>query len=336
MLLLPKWIQSAQNNAQHSAGSRPSAVVRVMEVEPTALNERLRLTGSLMADESVRLRGETSGIITGIFFDDGSRVAAGQLLVKIRDDELQAQRRARMLDIELARIQAERQERLLRSESTTQEAFDEARIRLETMKADLALIDARIAKTEVRAPFDGLIGLRQVSMGAFLETSTVIASLQAIDSIKMDIPIPERFLPRIRVGMEISFRIDGFDEIFSGTIKAIDPRIQESTRTLVCRAIIDNREGKLLPGGFATIDFALNRLNNAIMVPSTAILPDLEVTTVFVVEGDRAVSRQVQTGIRTRDRIQIIEGLSAGEVLIVAGLQGLRDGSPVTVMEPVQ
>jgi membrane fusion protein (multidrug efflux system) len=333
VLLVPKWISSGQSNG--GGAPRPglqAPVVRVMEIQPSTLNDRLRLTATLLAEDSVNLRAETAGMVTGIYFEDGSSVEKGTLLVKIKDDELQAQRRAKLLDIELARIQANRQERLLRSESTTQEAFDEARIRLETMKADLALIDARIEKTEIRAPFDGLIGLRQVSIGTYLEPTTVVTSIQSIDPLKMDVAIPERFLPRVRVGMELKFRIEGFDREFAGIIKALDPRINDATRTLTARATIDNSDRMLLPGGFASVELALNLLEDAIMVPSTAILPDLERTTVFLVEDGKAVTREIKTGIRTRNSIQVTEGLEHGETLIIAGLQRLRNGIAVNIL----
>lgn len=334
VLLVPKWITSAQSNGgggpQRSGPSAP--VVRVMEIQPTTLNDRLRLTATLLAEDSVNLRAETAGMVTEILFDDGSSVEKGALLVKIKDDELQAQRRAKLLDIELARIQANRQERLLRSESTTQEAFDEARIRLETMQVDLDLIDARIKKTEIRAPFNGRIGLRQVSIGTYLEPTTVVTSIQAVDPLKMDVAIPERFLPRVRVGMDLKFRIEGFDREFVGKINALDPRINDATRTITARAIIDNSHRMLLPGGFASVELALNLVEDAIMVPSTAILPDLESITVYLVEDGKAVSRQIKTGIRTRNSIQVTEGLEYGETLITAGLQRLRNGIAVTIL----
>lgn len=334
VLLVPKWISSAQssNGSGPQRSGPPAPVVRVMEIQPTTLNDRLRLTATLLAQDSVNLRAETAGMVTGIYFEDGSSVEKGELLVKIKDDELQAQRRAKLLDIELAQIQANRQERLLRNESTTQEAYDEARIRLETMKADLSLIDARIEKTEIRAPFDGLIGLRQVSIGTYLEPTTIVTSIQAIDPLKMDVAIPERFLPRVRVGMELKFRIEGFNREFVGKINALDPRINDATRTLTARAKIDNSERILLPGGFASVELALNLLEDAIMVPSTAILPDLESTTVYLLQDGKAVVREISTGIRTRNSIQVTGGLEPGETLIVAGLQRLRDGIAVTVL----
>jgi membrane fusion protein (multidrug efflux system) len=313
-------------------GGRQAAVVRVHAVEPEDVRERIVLNGSLVADEGVLLRAETSGAVVGVHFNEGGCVRRGDLLIKIRDDELQAQRRSAIYDLELASLNERRQERLLQSQSTTQEAFDEARIRRQNVEAQVALIDARIAKTELRAPFDGRIGLRNISPGAMVDTNTVVAALQAVDLLKVDFSVPERYLAEIATGQMISLRVEGVDRTFEGEIIAIEPRIDEVTRTLLCRARVHNDEGVLLPGGFATIELFLRRLDNAMMVPSVAIIPDLERTTLFVATDGRAEERVVRIGLRTADRVQVTEGLRPGDQVIVAGMQGLRNGTAVEVI----
>lgn len=339
VLIVPKWISTATESGSSGGpgqGSRPAPAVRAMTVEPENLRERLVLNGTLQAEDRVQLRSEISGRVTGIYFREGTIAEEGELLVKIRDDELQAQRRAKQTQIELAEIQLRRQQRLLESESTTQEAYDEARIRRRTLQAELELIDAQIDRTEIRAPFTGRIGLRQISVGTLLEQNTVVTSIQDVSKLKVDVAVPERHMPRVREGMSIDLRVDGVDRPYRGSVVAIDPQINVNTRTLTLRAEIDNSEGHLRPGGFATIELVLNEVEDALLVPATAVIPDLERTTVYVLEDDRAVAREVRTGLRTRDRVQITEGLSSGEQVIVAGIQDLRDGIRVNLLEVPQ
>lgn len=339
VLIVPKWISSAADSSSGNAstqGGRPAPAVRAITIEPETLRERLILNGTLQAEDRVQLRSEISGRVTGIYFSDGSIAEEGELLVKIRDDDLQAQRRAKQTQIELAEIQLRRQQRLLESESTTQEAFDEARIRRRTLEAELELIDAQIAKTEIRAPFSGRIGLRQISVGTLLEPNTVVTSIQDVRKLKVDVAVPERHMPRVHEGMAIDLRVDGVDRPYRGEVVAIDPQINVNTRTLTLRAEIDNTEGNLRPGGFATIELVLSEIEDAMMIPATAVIPDLDRTTVYVLQEDRAIAREVRTGLRTRERVHITEGLRPGEQVIVAGLQDLRDGTRVNLLETAQ
>lgn len=337
VLIVPKWISSAaEGYSGGRPGGRPAPAVRTLTVEPENLRERLVLNATLIAEDRVQLRSEISGRVTGIHFEEGALAEAGDLLVKIRDDDLQAQRKGKMLQIELAEIQLRRQQRLLDNESTTQEAFDEARIRLRTLEAELELIDAQIAKTEIRAPFTGQVGLRQISLGTLLDPSMVLTSIQDIRTLKVDVAVPERHLSRVREGMHLDLRIDGVDTPYRGEVTAIDPQINVSTRTLTLRAKVDNSGNELRPGGFATIELVLSEVSDALLVPATAIIPDLERTTVFVLEDDRAVVREIQTGLRTRQRVQVTEGLQPGDEVIVAGIQDLRDGIAVNVLEAAQ
>ncbi|MCC5835451.1 MAG: efflux RND transporter periplasmic adaptor subunit [Opitutales bacterium] len=307
-----------------------------MTVEAENLRDRLVLNATLMAEDRVQLRSEISGRVTGIYFEEGTTAEEGELLLKIRDDDLQAQRKGKQLQMELAEIQLRRQQRLLDNQSTTQEAFDEARIRLETLESELELIDAQIAKTEIRAPFTGRVGLRQISVGTLLDPSTVVTSIQDISKLKVDVAVPERFLSRVREGMSLDLRIDGVDKAYRGEVTAIDPQINVATRTITLRAEIDNSDYQLRPGGFATIELVLSEIEDALLVPATAVIPDLERTTVYVLEDDRAVSREIRTGLRTRERVQVTEGLQPGDRVIVAGIQDLRDGIEVNVLESAQ
>jgi membrane fusion protein, multidrug efflux system len=334
LMLVPKFVLTGRDAAPtgRPAGGRPPLMVRTEKVQPGLLEERLLLTGDLVADDGVSVRAEVSGKIVGIHFEEGSQVRSGQLLLKIRDDDLQAQLRSALKDLELAQIQERRQARLLGSQSTTQEAFDEARVRREKLEAEVDLIRARIDRTEVRAPFDGRIGLRQVSVGALIDPSIVVATLQTTHALKVDFAVPERYLGAIRTGLALQLRVSGVDRAFKATIDAIEPRIDAATRSILCRARIEDAAGLLLPGGFASIELTLSSNPLALLIPTVALIPDLARTTVYVVENGVAMERLVQIGQRTEHQIEIVSGIRTGEEVVIAGLQGLRPGATVQVL----
>jgi len=336
LLLVPKFIgMAAGEGAAGGARERAAPAVRVETVESRTVRETLVLNGDLIAIDAVDIRPEISGRVVEIGFTDGGEVRAGQLLVKIRDDELQAQRRSVLRDLELARLQERRQERLLESRSTSVETFDEARLRREKLEAELDLIDARLAETEIRAPFDGRIGFSGVSVGAMVESSTRITSLQSGGLLEVEFAVPERYLGALATGLSVRVRAEGQDQVYTGEIFAIEPRVDPGTRTIACRARIDNREGDLLPGGFARVELELATMRNALLVPAIAVIAQIDHATVYVLEDGKAVLRRVVTGRRSGSQVQILEGLQAGEQVIVAGIQSLRPGAPVRVLEPV-
>jgi len=334
ILLVPKLVLTSQSAASPAGPPQRSAQpvkVEVVKAEPFA--QTRKFSGTLRAFDGVDIQPETSGKVVRIAFEEGAMVKEGDLLVKLKDDELRAQLRAARHSLELARLQANRQMRLLQSGSTTQEAFDEARIRQSTLEAELALIDARLDKTEIRAPFSGSIGLRQVSPGAVVNSNTVITTLQQIDNLKVDFSVPERHLTSLRIGKPVSLQVDGQDTVFSGEIIAINPKIDIATRTLTCRALVRNDQRRLLPGGFAQVSIDLQTVDEAILIPSTAVIPDLETQTVFLAMEGKAISRKITTGARTNDRVLVTSGLQPGDKVITVGVQSLRPQSPIRVVK---
>ncbi len=325
---------SPRAGANNGPGAARAALpVYTHVATPRVLAEKITATGVVLADEGVDLTAETSGRIIALNIEEGARVAKGALLVKINDTELQAElARAEHL-AQLARLQAERQQQLFASQGASQEAYDVALNELRVREADITLIKARIEKTEVRAPFDGTVGLRHVSPGGYLTPGDRIATLQSTATLKIDFNVPERFMDRLATGADVSVRVTGFADAFTGTIYAIEPRLDEATRTLRLRARADNPQGRVIPGAFATVEIALRDIPDAILIPAGSIIPGLNEKSVFVLTDGKAQPRKVETGLRLASEILVLSGIQPGETVITSGQLQLRPGMAVTAVQ---
>lgn len=303
--------------------------VRTIVVTPHLLVERLGTIGTIQADERVEIRSEISGILTEILFDEGSRVAAGQLLVQIDDVQYVAARDRAQNRVELARLREARQQDLLHQQLVSQDEYDLALSQLNVLRAELRLAEAELAKTQIKAPFAGVVGLRSVSRGAAITPQMPIATLQKLDTVKLEFTVPETYADRLRIGDSVRFRIKGSAEDYSGRIYAVEPNIDPETRSLRARARSANPDGRLLPGAFADVELVVREVQDALTVPSVAVIPELGSRKVYVVEDGRAVPRLIETGIRTESEVQVTGGLSAGDMVIVSAIQQLSTGRPV-------
>lgn len=304
------------------------------QVVPRTLSERITATGSVYAEESVELVSELSGKAVWVAFEEGSRVTQGDVLLRLDDTELQAELARAESRIGLARTQAQRQVALAESGGTTRNSLDTAVSEVSVREAELALVKAQLAKTEIRAPFDGLVGLRYVSVGAFITPATRIATLQSIETIKVEFAVAERHLDRVKRDATVTVSIAGLNEPFAGKIYAIEPRIDVATRTLRLRARVENSGGRALPGGFATVEMELQEVPNALLVPATALVAGLNQQRVYVVEDGKAQPRQVQIGIRLAREVQILSGLEPNARVITSGQIQLRPGMAVEPVAP--
>lgn len=319
--------------AEPGATRRPAPNVQVQTVRPQPFTETLAATGTLRAAESVELQAEADGRVVAIHFRDGSHVNRGDLLLKINDAELQASLQRATQRRELAAVRERRIGQLAKERIATQDDYDAARSEVAVQDADIALIRAQIAKTEIRAPFDGTIGLRHVSRGAFLSATTRVATLQQVDQLNVDFSVPERHVGRVLPGMKVRFQVAGVEQPQAATILAVDPRADVATGSLLVRARYDNAKGRLYPGTFASVELDVATIAGALLVPAEAVLPDIDGSVVFVLQGDKAIRRTVQLGARTASAVQVLAGLEPGDRLIVNGLQQLRDAMTVVPME---
>ncbi|MEE4178464.1 MAG: efflux RND transporter periplasmic adaptor subunit [Bacteroides sp.] len=298
-------------------------------ITPSNLREMINSTGTLLPDEEVDLSFETSGKIVSINFSEGARVKRGDLLAKINDRHLQAQLLKLQAQLKLAQEREFRQRNLLTRDAISQESYDQAVTELQALEADIMLLEARIAETELRAPFDGIIGLRYVSEGAYANPNARIAQLIKISPLKVEFSIPERYSGNVTPGFPITFTIDGINEPFSASVYAVDPKVDINTRTIVVRALYPNRREELKPGRFAGINLQLDEITNTIAIPTDAMIAEMDGDKVYVYRNGTAEQIKVETGLRTADEIQIVDGLSFGDTLLVTGVMQLRQGLPV-------
>ena len=314
--------------------SRDRAPLRVsaIVVQTVPFAESVMSTGTLIAEEGVELQAETNGKVVSIGFTEGAKVKKGDLLVRLNDADLIATASRAKFRKELAMLREKRIAQLLKQGVARQEEYDTALNELNIQDAEIELTEAQIAKTEIRAPFDGVVGLRYVSEGSFVNAATRIATLQRLDRLKVDFAIPEKYAGRVRVGAPIVFTIAGGERNFTGQIYAFDPRIDTATRTLVIRAVCPNPDGRLLPGAFASVQVILGQLKDAVLIPAVAVVPGLNEKNVFVIKDGKAERRAVETGTRLESTVHILSGLAAGETVITSGLQQLRAGQSVTII----
>jgi membrane fusion protein, multidrug efflux system len=298
---------------------------------PTHLSELINSTGTLRPDEEVDLAFETSGKIVGINFTEGTRVKKGDLLAKINDRPLQAQLEKLVAQLKMSEAKEFRQRSLLDKDAISQESYDQVQTDVQTINADINLIKAGISETELRAPFDGIIGLRYLSEGSYATSSTKIAKLIKISPIKIEFSIPEKYASEIKIGYPITFTIDGSDKVFNASVYAVDPKIDIETRTIVLRALYPNKDEELKSGRYAGITLQLSQIDNAIAIPTEALIPEMDGEKVFIYKKGKAQSVKVNTGLRTESKIQITDGLKFGDTLITSGIMQLRQNLPIVL-----
>ena len=314
-------------------GPKPPANVSVYVAQEENIDNQVFATGTIQANEQIELRPEISGKLVAIYFKEGTRVQKGALLAKINDSDLQAQLKRLKFQQKLAKEKADRLKSLLDIQGVSIQEYDEGVNQLQLTNADIEYVKAQIEKTEIHAPFNGLIGLRQVSQGAYVSPSTVIATIQEINRLKIDFPLPEKNSNMIKLGDKVQFKLDNSDALYSATIYAMEPKVDEQTRDFLIRAICETSNPNILPGTFARVSINSSKQRTAIMIPTEAIIPELKGKKVFVVKNGIAVSAPVVTGFRDDKKIEISEGLSVGDTIVVTGIMSLRPNDKVSVKQ---
>src|SRR5690606_633099 len=307
-----------------SSGALP---VEVAEIKPQRLENNLSVTGNIIPNESVDLRSEISGLVTKITFKEGEFVKKGTPLVYLNDDELTAQKDRLNYTRKLYEGQENRQKQLLEREAISQEEYDIVLNQYNTNLADINLIEAMLRQTVIRAPFDGVIGLRQISEGSVISPADVIVTVVNIDPIKIDFSIPERYANTIQQGSRISFTNAAVEGESTGEVYAIAPNIDPATRTLQLRAISPNKDRRFLPGMFVGIKVNLDINEEALMVPAQSLIPELDGYKVFVANAENVIEEvKVSIGLRTATDVQILDGLNVGDRVLVTGIIQARPG----------
>jgi len=323
---------SAESEKNDKKGDKkPPLSVTAIVVSSKDFSNAISLSGSIEANENVEIRSEVSGIVEKISFSEGTNVSKGQVLLKVNDIELRAQLSQAITRQKLASENERRAKLLLQKEAISQEEYDIASAEFRSLKAQTQLIQAQIAKTTIRAPFSGKIGLRNISPGTYVTPTTVITKLVSSSQVKISFSIPEKYAAEIESNATITFTIPNNPQKFTAKIYAIEPEIETATRTLKIRAIADNSNGKLLPGTFATIELSLKNIKDAIVIPTEAVVPIQDGKIVYIANNGKAKEVKIETLARTSKDVVVTSGIKSGDTLLTSGVMSLKDEADIKV-----
>lgn len=298
---------------------------------PKALEQIINATGNLIAYESVEIRPERAGKLVSLNFRESSYVQKNTVIGQIDDDELQAQKERLSINLELAEKEVARGKELLAIQGISQEELDRLLNRVADIKAEQSILDIQINKSKIRAPFSGILGLRQVSQGAYVTPNDVLVDLKQISPIKLEFDVPERFLTQVKEGQSLEFTIVGSDRVFGAKVYAIGTEISPLTRTFKVRASAQNPNNILKPGQFAKVSLVIGTKKDAILVPTDAVIPVLDGKQVYLVRNGRVIAQKVTSNDRSSEMVEIVEGLEIGDTIAVGGLLALSDGAAIRI-----
>ncbi len=312
-----------------AGGNAPAMGVSGYIVKSENLSNDIFATGTVIASEMVDLKPEVSGKIVQLNIVEGKPVSKGQLLIKLNDVDLQATMKKLQAQLNLTEQSEKRLRKLLEVKGVSQDEYDAITNQINNIKADMEFTQAQIAKTELRAPFNGVIGLKSISNGAYITASSQVATILVLNPVKIDFTIPEKYANSVRIGDNISFSIEGVKDKFSGKVFATENQIDPVTRTFKIRANAANPSGKLKAGAFVKVDFSLKEINNALMIPTEAMIPILKGQQVFISKNGVAKAVPFEVGLRNDVKVQATTGLSVGDTVITSGLMGIKEGAKV-------
>ncbi|MBC8155038.1 MAG: efflux RND transporter periplasmic adaptor subunit [Bacteroidetes bacterium] len=324
----------AGSDGKGGAGSAPSAISAYV-VAMQNLKEEVVSSGSLLPNEQVDIYPEVAGRIVQMNIREGQPVGKGALLLKLYDGDLQAQLQRLYAQEENTRRTEERNKQLLTRGGISQQEYDIATTNLRSAQADIELVKANLSKTEIRAPFSGVIGLRNVSPGAVVTPGTLIARMQQISSLKLDFSIPEKYGSSVKQGSDVTFEVDGTNGVSRAVVYAIDPGVDEQNRNLRIRARVNNASSRFRPGTFARVTLTIQN-ERSLVVPTQSVIPQTRDKQVVVIKNGKAVFKTVTTGIRTANAIQILTGVQVGDTVATTGLLFMKPDGPVKVAKLVK
>jgi membrane fusion protein, multidrug efflux system len=315
---------------------QPGAKPPPMRVEayiamPQPFQENIEVPGNIVANEIAEIHPEVSGRIVQLNVAEGKYVSRGTLLAKLYDGDLRAQLNKLQVQLKLAEKTEERQAQLLKIQGISQQDYDISLLQVNSLRADIGIIQTSIQKTVVRAPFSGKLGLKAISPGVYVTPSSVIAVIQQTDNLKLDFTVPEKYTTQIKIGQQVSFSYEGSKKEFVAKVVATESNVAENTRSLLVRASVVGQEPGLLPGAFAKVKLSFDPDPNALLVPTQAILPQARGKKVILYKGGSAVFADVTTGIRDSVKVQILDGLKAGDTVVVTGLLSIRPEAKIQI-----
>jgi membrane fusion protein (multidrug efflux system) len=322
-----------KKNQEVAQGARKSMPVMAegFLVTPQSISEDVEVPGSLLPAEETQIRPEVSGRVVQMNINEGSSVKKGELLVKLFDNDLKAQLNKLKVQLQINEKTVERQRDLLAISGISQQDFDLSALAVDNLKADIESIRISISKTEIRAPYDGRIGLRNVSLGSYISSSDLITTVRQVDRLKLDFSIPEKYAKNIAPGYSVKFKIDGSNLTHLATVLATEGNVESTTRTMRIKAIVVESHPELVPGIFAKINLQLGKDEKALLIPTQAIIPQARNKQIILFRKDSALFTVVETGIRDSSYVQILSGLKAGDTIVTTGLMSIRPKSKVKI-----
>lgn len=326
-----KGAKTGSNPATKGAQGLP-VKVKAHIVQTSSLDNKVRAVGTIIANEEVELRSEISGRVIRVYFQEGREVRKGQLLVKINDADIQAQLKKALSNLKLSQDNEKRLKTLLEKEGISKADYEASLNQLNVSTAEIELLREQIRKTEIVAPFDGVIGLKYISEGSYINPTSRIAALQNIFTVKIDFSIPERYISLIKVGSKLNFKVENSLEVNEAAIYAIEPKIDAVTRNVQIRAICDNSRRTLFPGAFAEIELILEKVNEAVLIPSESVVPQIRGKAVFVVRQGKVLIQPVELGTRLEKKVQIVKGIQASDTIVTSGILQLKPDSKVQII----
>ncbi|HKZ65027.1 MAG TPA: efflux RND transporter periplasmic adaptor subunit [Chitinophagaceae bacterium] len=316
-----------------AAGNRQQMVMNVdayiVKTEPFAVN--IEVPGSVIANETTEIHPEVSGRVVQLKVAEGRYVSKGALLAKLYDADLQAQLKKLQVQLQIAKTNEERSGQLLKIEGISKADYDASLLNVNNIKADIDIIRTDISRTEIRAPFSGILGLKNISPGAYVTPTTIIAVINQTNQLKLDFTVPEKYTRQIKIGQIVHFSYEGSDKKYAAKIVATESSVAENTRSLKVRSIVQAKDDKLLPGAFAKVQLAFDPNPNTILIPTQAVLPQARGKKAVLYNNGIAKFTDVTTGIRDSARVQILEGLKAGDTVLVTGLLSVRPEGKVKI-----
>ncbi len=330
-VIFAKTSSSQANQKKTDKGGSDAVLVTTYEVAPTTLRDVLATVGTIKAEETITVRNEVPGKVVALGFEEGERIERGQVLVRMRSDVLKASLQVLEKRASLLETQLERQQQVLARGGVSQQEVDQTANELAVARAEQQRVRAQIDQTVVRAPFDGVVGIRSVSPGAVLSASSPIATLRKVDNLEVEFTVPERHAPAMHLGQEVRFQVHGSSKTHRATINVIEPGLEPSDRSLRVQARIEDPDGAMRPGGFAKVGVLLESIEGALTVPASALTVSDTQSHVWINDGGEAKKQVVETGYRGEKAVEILDGLSAGDEVVGTGYQSLEPGKPLEI-----
>ncbi len=335
IIFLSSCSSKEKKNAAGPSGGAPrqAAPMRVDAyiVKPQPFQENIEVPGTIVAKETAEIHPEVSGRIVQLNVAEGKYVGKGTVLARLYDGDLRAQLNKLEVQLAIAEKTEQRQAQLLKIQGISQQDYDLSLLQVNSLKADIGIIQTSIAKTVVRAPFGGKLGLKDISPGSYVTPASIIAVINQTDQLKLDFTVPEKYTDQIRIGQVVSFGFEGSGAQLQAKVMATESNVTESTRSLVVRASVTGKDPRLIPGAFAKVKLSFDPDPDALLVPTQAVLPQARGKKIILYKSGTAVFTDVITGTRDSARVQITEGLKPGDTVVVTGLLSLRPEGKVQV-----